>query len=350
MPSTPRLVQALPGPDADEHAGGARAHEVEGGLVAGAAPDDDGDVELAHEALEVERLARARHVLGGDDRPLDHEQVELGGEDLLGPGGGALGRDARAGDDAGVLDLADAGADELGLERLEVDLLHAQRGLLGRELGDLLEQRLGVLVAAPQALEVEHADAAERPISMAVAGLTTPSMADPISGQVEVEGVDLPRDVDVLRVARAPAGHDGDVVEAVGPPARLPDPDLDLSHVQAPRCAPVRSGQATKRPGRRAHRGGVRSDFRSCLATAALICHITLAVASSARCTTVLVASSARCTTPPPGDPLQRLQAGDHRVAGLVRRLVAHLGEVADDLVRGHRAGRAAGDHPQASL
>ena len=63
--------------------------------------------------------------------------------------------------DAGVLDLADALADELGLDRLGVDLLHAAGGLLGGELGDLLEERLGVLVAGPEALEVEHADAAE---------------------------------------------------------------------------------------------------------------------------------------------------------------------------------------------
>ena len=71
------------------------------------------------------------------------------------------GRDRRARRDAGLLDLADALADQLGLDRLGVDLLHPRRGLVGVELGDLLEQRLGVLVAGPQALEVEHADAAE---------------------------------------------------------------------------------------------------------------------------------------------------------------------------------------------
>ena len=65
---------------------------------------------------------------------------------------------------------------------------------------------------------------------MAVAGLTTPSMADAHQRQLEAEGVDLPGDVDVLGVAGAPARDDGDVVEPVGPPARLADADLDLSH------------------------------------------------------------------------------------------------------------------------
>ena len=69
------------GADADEDAGGAGAHEVQRRLVAGAAADDDGDVELADEALEVERLDGLRHVLGRHDRALDDEQVELGVDD-----------------------------------------------------------------------------------------------------------------------------------------------------------------------------------------------------------------------------------------------------------------------------
>src|SRR4029453_10520136 len=51
--------------------------------------------------------------------------------------------------------------------------------------------------------------------------------------QLEAEGVDLPGDVEVLRVPRPPAGADRVVVEPVGPPPRLPDPDLDLGHTPA---------------------------------------------------------------------------------------------------------------------
>src|SRR5206468_11696364 len=59
--------------------------------------------------------------------------------------------------------------------------------------------------------------------------------------QVEAVGVDLPRDVDVLGVACAAAGHNGDVVEAKRPPTRLADPDLDLSH-----CDPLHRANGLK--------------------------------------------------------------------------------------------------------
>ena len=65
---------------------------------------------------------------------------------------------------------------------------------------------------------------------MAVAGRDDAVHGRAHQGQLEAEGVDLPRDVDVLRVAGAAARHDGDVVEPVRPAARLADADLDLSH------------------------------------------------------------------------------------------------------------------------
>ena len=73
------------GADADEHADRTGAHEVQRGGVRGAATDDDRDLELADELLQVERLAGRvlRHVLGGDDRALHDEDVELGLEDVL---------------------------------------------------------------------------------------------------------------------------------------------------------------------------------------------------------------------------------------------------------------------------
>ena len=60
-----------------------------------------------------------------------------------------------------VLHLADPRGDQLGLDRLGVHLLHAGRGLLVVELADLVEEGRRVLVAGPEALEVEHAEAAE---------------------------------------------------------------------------------------------------------------------------------------------------------------------------------------------
>ena len=93
-----------------------------------------------------------------------------------------------------------------GLIGSQVDLLHAPGGLLVVELGDLLEERLGVLVAGPEAFEVEHAERRRGGRSRwRWPGETTPSMAEAMSGQLEAEGVDLPGDVDVLGVAGAPA-------------------------------------------------------------------------------------------------------------------------------------------------
>jgi hypothetical protein len=52
--------------------------------------------------------------------------------------------------------------------------------------GDLVEHRVGVGVAGPQALEVEHAEAAEATDLTAVAGLTAESMAEPSNGRSKV--------------------------------------------------------------------------------------------------------------------------------------------------------------------
>ena len=58
------------------------------------------------------------------------------------------------------------------------------------------------------------------------AGSTTPSIAEARHGSESVCGAELPRDVHVVGVAGAAAGHDGDVVEAVGPAALLAAADL----------------------------------------------------------------------------------------------------------------------------
>src|SRR5581483_8356510 len=183
---------------------------------------------------------------------------------------GALRRERRTGDDTRVLDLADALGDELGLDGLGVDLLHAGGGLVGLELGDLREQRLRILVARPQALEVEAADAAE------LADLDGRGRADDSvhgrrhQGEAELVGVDLPGDVDVLGVAGATARNDGDVVEPIRPAPRLADADLELSHntpflSQKKMILPPASSTPNHA------RGSPRRTRRNCLATAEII-------------------------------------------------------------------------------
>ena len=89
---------------------------------------------------------------------------------------------------------------------------------------------VGVLVAGPQPLEVEHTGAAETAELDRRRGAHDPVHRRAEERQLEAERVELPGDVDVLGVARPPARDDRDVVEAVGLPTRLVDPDLDLCH------------------------------------------------------------------------------------------------------------------------
>ena len=178
------MVPAAPGPGPDEHAGRAGAHEVEGRLVRGAAADDHRDLVVADEVLQVERLVLAGHVLGRHDRALDHQQVGLGPQDVRAPAPSVRwGVHGHGHGVPGGLELADALLDEVGLHRLGVDLLHPAGGLVGGEAGDLLEQRLGVGVAGPQALEVQHAEAAEAPeLGRRRPGDTTLSDGDAMTG------------------------------------------------------------------------------------------------------------------------------------------------------------------------
>ena len=68
--------------------------------------------------------------------------------------------DARRGE-PGVLDLTDAPADQLFLDRLLVELLHPARGLLRIERCDLVEDRVGVVVAGPETFEVQAGEPAD---------------------------------------------------------------------------------------------------------------------------------------------------------------------------------------------
>src|SRR5258708_5434413 len=70
--------------------------------------------------------------------------------------------------------------------------------------------------------------------------------------------VAFPRDVDVFRIARAPARHDRDVVDSVCPPPRLADPDLDF-HMPSGASIPWSSCACLEDRGYRAPRADLRS-------------------------------------------------------------------------------------------
>ena len=182
-PSTSAVVDVA-GADADEHAGRAGAHQVQGGLVAGAAADDHRDLELAHEVLEVERLAVVLgHVLGRDDRALDDQQVGLGRDDVGQQRRRQAGRDGRAHRCAGLVELGDPRPHQLRLHRRGVDRGQPGGDLVVAQLGDLVEERLGVLVAGPEPFEVQGADRRRAGSARRHdAGLVTQSWAAPITG------------------------------------------------------------------------------------------------------------------------------------------------------------------------
>src|SRR6185437_16803277 len=83
------------------------------------------------------------------------------------------------------------------------------------QLGDPLQLLVGVLVASEDALEVEHRQAAElADDSRRLRGDDAVHRGGQ-NRQLELVRTELPGDVDVVGVARAPGGHDRDVVEAV---------------------------------------------------------------------------------------------------------------------------------------
>ena len=110
--------------EADEHAGRAGTHQVQGRGVVGGAAYDDGHIQIVDELLQVQWLVILGDVLGGNDRAADDEQVDARFEHgriivlraLRGQG-------ARNGD-AGVTNLMQTLDNELRLDRLSVDLLN----------------------------------------------------------------------------------------------------------------------------------------------------------------------------------------------------------------------------------
>jgi hypothetical protein len=96
------------------------------------------------------------------------------------------------------------------------------------ERRDLGEQRARVVVARPEALEVQHAHAAELADRDRRLGGHDGVHRRGEHRQLEAVRVDLPGDGDVLRVPGATGGDDGDVVEGVRPAAALASADLDL--------------------------------------------------------------------------------------------------------------------------
>ena len=216
-------------PDADEHADRAGAHQVQPGRVGGAAADHHRHRHLADELLQVERLGARRHVLGRDHRALDDEDVEAGLDRGLVVVAHALRRERGGRDHALVLDLADPLRD--AGPRASARRRCAASPPVATSLGccgDALELARGVVVARPDALEVEDGEPAE--VAEDAGGLGRDDAVHGGSEQRQVEAVrtEGPGDVDVIGIARAPARHYRDVIEAICAAALLAASDLNF--------------------------------------------------------------------------------------------------------------------------
>ena len=120
------------------------------------------------EVLEVERalgaVVLAPHVLGRDDRPLHHEHLDARGQQGRRELAGVLRAHARRDGGAAGPDPLERLGEQRGLHRRGVQALQ-----LGDRVGrvgggardDLGQHLLGLRVARPQALGVEHAEPAE---------------------------------------------------------------------------------------------------------------------------------------------------------------------------------------------
>src|SRR5699024_1820210 len=97
-------------------------------------------------------------------------------------------------------------------------------------VGDAGELGGGILVAGPQALEVEHAEAAEPTELDRGLGRHQGVHGGGEDRDVEVVRVHLPGGGDVLRVPGAAGGDHRHVVQAVAAPSPLVAADLDLAH------------------------------------------------------------------------------------------------------------------------
>src|SRR5690606_34093465 len=122
-----------------EHSRRSGPHQVQRGLVGGGTAYYYWHVEVVDELLEVERFGVARDMLGAHCGAADHDQVDARLEDGLVVRLGPVGAERPCDGDARVANLAQARLDELVLDALSVNLLHAGRHVAGVEFCDLVK-------------------------------------------------------------------------------------------------------------------------------------------------------------------------------------------------------------------
>ena len=137
----------------------------------------------------------------GDHGALDDEHVEAGLDRHVVVLPHALWSQRAGRDHAFRLDLLDPLSDQLRLDRLSVYLLHAARGLGLREIRDLLELGIGILVPRPDAFEIQHREPAEPADDPRGLGRHHAVHRGGQHGKLESVGAERPGYVDVIGIA-----------------------------------------------------------------------------------------------------------------------------------------------------
>lgn len=129
--------------EADKHASGSRAHQMQRSRVVGRAANNDGDIQVIDEFLKVQGLMVLGDMLRRHHGATNDKQIDTG----LKHGGIIILRTLRrqrAGyGDAGITNLMQTFDDEFRLDRLSVNLLDAFGGLVRRQLRDFVQRGWG---------------------------------------------------------------------------------------------------------------------------------------------------------------------------------------------------------------
>ena len=216
------------GTDPDEDAGDAGFHELQGRVVLHAVADDDWNFAHANKVLERELVVRARRVPRRQHGALDDVDVSARLLDDLGALLGACRHGRNGARNSRRLDRFDSFADQPRLDRLAVCLFEdcVERRLV--RVGDLLDHRRGILVAAMHAIEVEHGDSAELAHRDCEVDVDHAIHRRTPEGKRKREAIaHRKRDVDLVGIERHATGHKCDLIEAIRPARAPPDPDLE---------------------------------------------------------------------------------------------------------------------------
>ena len=165
-----------------------------------------------------------------DGRATDDEQVDSGIHDGLVKFFGALRAESTGNGHSSFANFREALRDELWLDRLRIQLLHTNSGLIGGKTTNLFENRLGVFVAGPEALEVEHSETAELAHRNSCCRRDHGVHGSGNHGNVEGVGVNCPAHRDVARVARTARRHNSDVIKGVHAASAFGTANFEIIH------------------------------------------------------------------------------------------------------------------------